>query len=199
MISKTLRSESSEIGQFIETFNALSQHSEVDFRNIDGKKVRVFYKNSRMVGGYVVNTVPPFQYLAVSNKAAWQKLADEDDFAEIVHIWLDRSSGEVSQWDRAIFWFEVISDYIKTGKKYYLGGALCKKVRDYQKLVLRNDLDTGIVLIKGQQRKFWTFYGSLWDMLIHFPIAVLSVLLKDARKNLSKKKHMFSKEWGTSK
>jgi len=131
-------------------------------------RVRAFFNSSgEMVAGYVLNCRAPFRYLSAlpGTDAALPGTSRVRDFCEVTCIWIDRSVGQL---DRVALYVVCFADFVRSGKRYAIGGSTHPGVVAVQRQALPHLIYEGDALIDGERVPAWVYYGSLRTGLVGF-------------------------------
>lgn len=166
METQLLDSEA-EIRPFAEMFSGVCRNP-VDLDYFAGAdRVRAFFRDGRMVGGYVVNARAPLRYLQMiparqrTNPAISSILAD-GNACEIACLWLNRARLTTQQ--RNNVYLLAAMDALATRKRWIVGGSISPKLAQTQKRVLPHVLHTGPWDYEGSPPDAQVYCASWWQV-----------------------------------
>lgn len=161
-----------ELSVFRTKFESRSGNA-VDLDYLSRCRVRGFYdRSSELVAGYVVNTVPPFRYVSFVPEDRRPELTflydNFDRFAEGTCVWVDPA--RIASAHRVQVYLTVVYDFLRTGRKYFLGGTFHHRLMRQQTVLLDNELYHGASGIPGKS-EVYLFYGtrfkSIWNIVAY--------------------------------
>ncbi|MEY4541609.1 MAG: hypothetical protein RLZZ306_3366 [Bacteroidota bacterium] len=161
----------------------------VDFEYVKNCLVIMVYKNSRLIGGEILNGGKyPFRYFEIFKNDEEKKAIltneglDESSLMEITSIWHIKNLPIL---DKLIFFLITCWQawmYAKKNHKIYIiGGSLIKKVQEKQmgvmkKLIVSMPIDTSVLNSKGETSGVAKIYGAKTK---HFFSNVILAVLKE--------------------
>ena len=166
MDAQVLRSED-QIRLFAETFSGVCRNPvDLDyFANADC--VRAFYRDGRMVGGYVVNARAPLRYLrmipeAVRSEPPLASILADGNACEIACLWLSRARLTTQQ--RNNVYLLAAMDALATRRRWIVGGSISPKLAQTQKRVLPRVLYTGPWEYAGSPPEAQIYCAGWWQL-----------------------------------
>ncbi len=157
------------ISLFVENYNNLSASNKLVKESLKDKEIRIFTKNDLMIGGYAINTSPPFQYLEalpLDKKSEFVTTYGEDHI-EITGIWYQRKNFDVEE--HITFYKEMAIDCYKSGKKYTLGGTHILSIKQIHMLCLPRLIHNGIRDFGTVKKEYWVYFGAIEEIIKGVP------------------------------
>ncbi len=156
---------------FSNNYNRLSKAHNLEPASLNGKKLRIFFDgDDQMIGGYVINENPDYQYLISIPEEKKKYIENQygfDNFIEITGIWMNQ---KMKKHKRPVnFYTQAFLDCCLSDKEWILGGSYIPKVRDMHMKCLPYILHTGEKLFGDQEKEYWVYYGSLNDVINAIP------------------------------
>lgn len=146
--------------------------------------VRAFYKNGRMVGGYIINAQGPLRYHQMIPEPVRSSRPDLNRYlatgraCEITCFWLIRHALTVHE-RNAIYLFSAV-DALRAGKRWILGGSVNVKAARTQKRVMPHVLYRGPWDFEGSPAQAQIYCSNWWELLGLITIAYSYTTVADA-------------------
>lgn len=189
MLCSKIIQESAEIDQFSRLYFAASRgHKPVERSYLLRSTVRVFFrleKPSEWLGGYVINTHPPFRYFVVFDEIQKGEIMSshqigEGDISEVTCIWI-RGRYLIAA-ERLQVYLKSMLDAFTLGKPYIFGGSTEPGTVKLQKRIMPRDFHQGVALVGDQETSYWIYYvgrlESVFTMLRFVTTEFLRTKLK---------------------
>ena len=147
--------------RFSENYNCLSDSFKLSPQLLTNKLKRIFYQEGKLVGGYVINSTPAYQYLKAlpqENKESFVKRYGGESHVEITGIWYERQFFSIEQ--HIEFYRRMALDCYDSGKQFVLGGSHIPRVRDVHMIFLPHLVHEGKREFGGVTKDFWIYFGD---------------------------------------
>ncbi|SEO82483.1 hypothetical protein [Aquisalimonas asiatica] len=145
--------------------------------------VRAFYKNGRMVGGYIINARGPLRYYqmmpeSVRTRPDVQRYLARGNASEITCFWLIRHALTAHERNR-IYLFSAV-DALRSGKRWIFGGSVSPKAARTQKRVMPHVIYRGPWDFEGSPAQAQIYCSNWWELLGLITVAYSWTTVTDA-------------------
>ncbi len=180
MISKLIKSEK-EILEFAKMYEKLSKRAiDANLTYLSKAKVRGFYQNNHLAGGYAVSTVDlndSLRYIDLIDPNERELIKIKDfklsQAVEITYTFMNNDL--LSPLQNSWIMIRSLCDASLFYKKYMLGGGVVKKFNDRMKSVFNIEFFSGETTIKGQTSD----YMVLCQKSLFVPIFAIYAFIKE--------------------
>lgn len=176
-----------QLSCFAESFSSVCPNPvELDYFT-GADRVRAFFHDGQMVGGYVVNTRAPLRYQQMipppqRSEPALVAVLAEGNACEIACLWLKRVRLTAQQ--RNNVYLLAATDALATGRNWIVGGSISPKLAQTQKRVLPRVLYTGPWNYDGSPSQAQVYCAGWWQLAALITAAYSFTTLQDlARRN----------------
>lgn len=171
MLTSKLIHRVAEFEKYQASFGNLTNGVKIPNNYLEQSIVRVFYHesiNNEWVGGYIINTSPDFRYLSFIPVDQCDQLLQmhhihQGNIAEITGIWLH--SKKCSFWERIYYYLLMVRDTLSTQKEVVLGGAIVKKIQDFQMQLMSHVLYNGPVWLIDRSANIKIYYAKRSELV----------------------------------
>ncbi|MFV8836089.1 hypothetical protein [Aquisalimonas sp.] len=145
--------------------------------------VRAFYKDGRMVGGYIINSRGPLRYYEMipepaRSRADIKRYLATGNACEITCFWLIRHALTAHE-RNAIYLFSA-ADALCAGKRWIFGGSVNVKAARTQKRVMPHVVYRGPWDFEGSPSQAQIYCSSWWELFGLIAVAYSWTTVADA-------------------
>lgn len=153
-----------DLENYQSVYGELTKGVKLPMDYLNHSSVFVLYQKNQpdfWLGGFVLNTEPNFRYLDFIPKNQISTLMNEhniqeNDLIEIVGIWL-RPTKNIF-WIRLYFYYQMLRKTFAQNKKIILGGAVKKKIQDFQMQLMKHILYEGATWLIDRELDIKIYY-----------------------------------------
>ncbi|WP_290652032.1 hypothetical protein [Aquisalimonas sp.] len=157
-----------EIQEFFANFGQLCKNPININYFLNADRIRAFYKNGKMIGGYVVNTKGPLRYQQMIPEPARSreeisKYFENGKSCEITCFWMVRP--RLTCQERNNVYLYSAYDALSMGTTWVFGGSVNVKLARTQKRVMPHVIYRGPWDFEGSPSCCQVYYANWWQLL----------------------------------
>ena len=157
-----------DLERFSDSFGARTSNP-LDPAYLAETRVRGFWQDGDLVGGYIVNAAAPWRYMDMVPEARHtdprvRKYLFGGKSAEIACMWLDRR--RVTPRMRYLIYMTNVRDQLRTGRKYIVAGSLARGVAQIHRNGFRRMVYAGEIDWSGAPQGE-IYATSRWELAWH--------------------------------
>jgi hypothetical protein len=153
------------VAEFAAQYELLSKTEKADLKYLFYARVRAFYKDGQLVGGYAVSTLEmnrDLRYFSFLNPDQRSYLLNKgfkaNQYAEITYTLVNIRKVSLKENVKVMlfsFW-----DAFCRGKKFIMGGGVIKHFNVRMQCILKTVFFDDNVMVSGEPKNFKNFYNS---------------------------------------